>query len=70
MSLVLTVDRTKVSVCPKPFEPQHDKINTMASEHREFSSQPGNEPSLIRDFAVHSVGNQGPIVSSCGQRRL
>ena len=32
--------------------------------------QPGHPPSLIRVFAVHSIGSLGPKVSSCGQRRL
>ena len=36
----------------------------------EDSDQPGNPPSLISVFAVHSVGSWGPSVSSCGQRRL
>ena len=36
----------------------------------EDSDQPGHPPSLIRVFAVHSVGSWGPKVSSCGQRRL
>ena len=34
------------------------------------SDQPGHPPSLIRVFAVHSVGSLGPKVSSCGLRRL
>ena len=36
----------------------------------EDSDQPGHPPSLIRVFAVHSIGSLGPKVSSCGQRRL
>ena len=36
----------------------------------EDSDQPGHPPSLIRVFAVRSVGSKGPNVSSCGQRRL
>ena len=36
----------------------------------EDSDQPGHPPSLIRVFAVHSMGSWGPKVSSCGQRRL
>ena len=35
----------------------------------EDSDQPGHLPSLIRVFAVRSVGSQGPNVSSCRQRR-
>ena len=34
------------------------------------SDQPGHPPSLIRVFAVGSVGSQVPKVSSCGQGRL
>ena len=36
----------------------------------EDSDQPGHPPSLIRDFAVRSIGSLGPKLSSCGQRRL
>ena len=36
----------------------------------EVSAQPGHPPSLIRVFAVRSMGSQGPKLSSCGQRRL
>ena len=36
----------------------------------EDSDQPGHPPSLIRVFAVHSMGSWGPKLSSCGQRRL
>ena len=36
----------------------------------EDSDQPGHPPSLIRVFAVNSVGSWGPNISSCGQRRL
>ena len=38
--------------------------------HSEDSDQPVHPPSLIRVFAVRSMGSQGPKVSSCGQRRL
>ena len=34
------------------------------------SDQPGHPPSLIRVFAVCSVGNQRPSASLCRQRRL
>ena len=38
---------------------------------REDSDQPRHPPSLIRVFAVRSMGSQGPLeASSCGQRRL
>ena len=36
----------------------------------EDSTQPGHPPSLIRVFAVRSMGSHGPNVSSCGQRWL
>ena len=36
----------------------------------EDSDQPRHPPSLIRVFAVRSVGSSGPKLSSCGQRRL
>ena len=34
------------------------------------SDQPGYPPSLIRVFAVHSMGSWGPHASSCAQQRL
>ena len=37
---------------------------------REDSDQPGHPPSLIRVFAVPSMGSEGHKVSSCGQRKL
>ena len=36
----------------------------------EDPDQPRHPPSLIRVFAVRSMGSWGPKVSSCGQRRL
>ena len=36
----------------------------------EDSDQPGHQPSLIRVFAMSSMGSWRPSVSSCGQRRL
>ena len=38
----------------------------MASASSEHSDQPGHLPSLIRIFAVHSMGSLGPNASSCG----
>ena len=38
-------------------EPPHDKTNTMACAPSEDSDQPGHLPSLIRVFAVRSMGN-------------
>ena len=51
-------------------EPPHDKTNKMIYAPSEDSDQPGHPPSLIRVFAVHSVGSWGPNLSSCGQWRL
>ena len=39
------------------FEPPHDKTNKLACAPSEDSDQPGYSPSLIRVFAVHSVGS-------------
>ena len=39
------------------FEPPHDKTNKMACEPSEDSDQPGHPPSLIRVFAVRSMGS-------------
>ena len=36
----------------------------------EDSDQPGHPPSLIRVFAVRSIGSEGPKLFSCVQRRL
>ena len=56
--------------CNKIIELPHDKTNKMICAPSEDSDQPGHSPSLIRVFAVCSVGSWGPNVSSCGQRRL
>ena len=37
-------------------EPPHDKTNKMTTLPSEDSDQPGHLPSLIRVFAVRSVG--------------
>ena len=44
----------------KHFEPPHDKTNKMIFVPSEDSDQPGHPPSLIRVFAVRSVGSLGP----------
>ena len=59
-------DKDALSEC----EPPYDKTNKMAFALSEDSDQPGHPPSLIRVFAVRSMGTWGPNVSSCGQRRL
>ena len=51
-------------------EPPHDKTNEITCAPSEDSDLPGHPPSLIRVFAVRSMSNWGPNVSSCGQRRL
>ena len=51
-------------------EPQHDKTNKMTCVPTEDSDQSRHQPSLIRVFAVRSVGSWGPKVSSCRQQRL
>ena len=45
-------------------EPPHDKTNKITRAPSEDSDQPGHSPSLNRAFAVHSVEDQGLIVSS------
>ena len=47
-------------------EPPHDKTNKMVCTPIEDSDQPGHPPSLIRVFAVRSVGSWRPTVSSWG----
>ena len=41
----------------KTFQPPHDKTNKMVCVPSEDSDQPGHPPSLIRYFAVHSMGS-------------
>ena len=54
----------------KQFEPPLDKTNKMTFVLSEDSDQPGHPPSLIRVFAVRSVGSLGPNFTSSGQRKL
>ena len=42
------------------FEQPHDKTNKMTFAPSEDSDQPGHLPSLIRVFAVSSMGSYGP----------
>ena len=44
----------------KHFEPPIDKTNKMTFVPSEDSNQPGHPPSLIRVFAVPSMGSLGP----------
>ena len=48
------------------FEPPHNKTNKIICAPSEDSNQPGYSPSLIKVFAVRSMGSKGPKVSSCG----
>ena len=52
----------------KHFEPPHDKTNKMTLVPSENSDQPVHPPSLIRVFAVRSVGSLGPKFASGGRR--
>ena len=52
----------------KHFEPPHNKTNKMTFVLREDSDPPGHLSSLIRVFAVRSVGSLGPNFASGGQR--
>ena len=54
----------------KHFEPLHDKISKMTFVPSEDADQPGHPPSLIRVFAVRSLGSLGPSFASGGQRWL
>ena len=57
-------------LCLRPeYEPPHVKINKMTA-HSKDKDQPGHPPSLIRVFAVRSIGSEGPKLSSVGQWRL
>ena len=51
-------------------ERPHDHTNKMTFAPSDDSDQPGHPPSLIRVFAVGSMGGLGPAVASGGQRRL
>ena len=46
------------------FEPQHGKTNNMTCAPSEESDQPGHASSLIRVFAVCSIGHHGTNASS------
>ena len=50
------------------FEPPHDKTNKTTFVPSEDSDQPGHPPSLIRVFAVRSMGSLGPNFAPGGQR--
>ena len=52
----------------KRFEPPHNKTNKMTFVPSKDSDQPGHPPSLIRVFAVRSMGSLGPNFASGGQR--
>ena len=50
----------------KHFEPPQVKTNKMTFVPSENSDQPGHPPSLIRVFAVRSMGSLGPNFASGG----
>ena len=54
----------------KHFEPPHDETNKTTFAPSEDSDQPGHAPSLIRVFAVRSMGSLRLNVASGGQGRL
>ena len=69
MSLGYSYELTRMyrSVVNKP---PHEKTNKMACAPSEDSDEPGHPPSLIKVFAVRSMGSYGTKVSLCAQRRL
>ena len=50
-------NRIEILISTRTFEPPHDKTNKMACAPSENSNQPGHPPSLIRVFAVRSMGS-------------
>ena len=46
-----------INLLLKKYEPHRDKTNKMARAPSEDSDQPGHPPSLIRVFAVRSMGS-------------
>ena len=66
-----TVTSLKIHLlCSLSIEPPSDKTNILTCAPSKDSDQPGHLSSLIRVFAVRSMGSWGPKLSSCGQRRL
>ena len=51
------VHRLKSLAEKSPFQPRCDKTNKLTGAPSEDSDQPGHPPSLIRVFAVRSVGS-------------
>ena len=51
------VKRKSWSTMNSVYERPHDKTNKMVCAHGKDSDQPGHAPSLIRVFAVHSIGS-------------
>ena len=70
----MTYQKCKMKTILLPYclqhELPHDNTNKMTCAPSEDSDQPGHLPSLIRVFAVRSMGSEGPKVSSGGQGRL
>ena len=48
---------SKYDILILEFEPPHKKTNKMACAPSEDSDQPGHPSSLLRVFAVHSMGS-------------
>ena len=65
VSLLTTVIKTLNSIWAVTWQNQQ-----FGCAPNEDSDQPGHPPSLIRAFAVRSMGRLGVKLSSCGQRRL
>ena len=68
--IVSMAKRFHIGFYKKHFEPLHDKTNKMTFVASDDSDQPGHPPSLIRVFAVRSVGSLGPNFALGGQRFL
>ena len=67
---VMNICATYLDSKKKHFEPPHEKTNKMTFVPSEDSDQPGHLPSLIRVFAVRSLGSLGPNFALGGHRRL
>ena len=57
--IATTLAETSVWIASTQYEPPRDKTNKITCAPSEDSDQPGHPPSLIRVFAVRSMGSQG-----------
>ena len=57
MNKILKMMLNFYGIILSPNEPPHDKTNIMTYAPSEDSDQPVNPPSLIRVFAVRSMGS-------------